>query len=162
MFLFLYFGTKTKINVIFNKEFSEQKNHLEQLLRSQGVLENYYNFIDVSEIDSFFKIKSERITHCPELDSYAYEIKIDNETTYYYLGDNNDIDFYKNTLAKLKPNDYLFTDISNKITNVHLNLFEIEKCTPLEKRNQICLMHFNSTETISQAKNLGFMVASEE
>ena len=153
---------KTKINVIVNGNFSEQQKHLEQVLRSQGVLNTYYNFIDVSEINSFFKMKSERIKHCPELDSYAYEIIIDDETTYYYLGDNNDIEFFSKKIKQLRTNDFLFTDISNKITNVHLNLSKIAEITNPEIRNQIYLMHFNSADTICESKELGFNVAIEE
>ena len=162
LILYLHFGTNVKINVIVNKSFYEQENHLKNLLKSQGANENYYNFIDISEINSFFKINSKRINHCPELDSYAYEIIVDDETTYYYLGDNNDIEFYQNTLLKLRKNDYIFTDISNKKSNVHLNLYEIQKCTPLDKRSQIYLMHFNEEDTIVLANELGFMVAAEE
>ena len=162
LILYLYFGTNVKINIIVNSSFNEQEKHLKLLLKSQGANENYYNFIDISKINSFFNIKSERINHCSELDSYAYEIIIDDDTTYYYLGDNNDIEFYNKKLKLLKPNDFLFTDISNKITNVHLNLLKVAELTPPELRSQICLMHFNSTDTIFESKALGFNIAVEE
>jgi len=162
LLLYLYFNKNIKANIIVNNSFTEQKIHLSNILKSQGVNENYYNFINISDINSFFKITSNKINHCPELDSYAYEIIIDDDTTYYYLGDNNDIEFYKNTLKKLRPNDYIFTDISNKKSNVHLNLYEIEKITPPTIRSQIHLMHFNELDTINTAKNLGFSITINE
>ena len=156
------FFSNTKINIIVNDAFPEQKPHLENLLKIGGVISDYYNFIDVSQINSFFKIKSERIKHCPELDSYAYEIIIDEDTTYYYLGDNNDIKFFTNKLKVLKSNDFIFTDVSIFNSTVHLNLLELEKITSTINRKQVCCMHFPNNETIEKAKSLGFEVANIE
>ena len=160
LLLYLKFYTNTKINIIINSLFKEQKLHIENTLKTQGVLPDFYNFIDLPDVDSFFKIKSEKIKHCPELDSYAYEIIIDEDTSYYYLGDNNDINFFKKTLKRLKPNDYIFTDISISNSNVHLNLLELEKIVQINNRHQIYCMHFANEQTIKKAKSLHFSIAT--
>lgn len=162
LILYLKMGSNTKINIIVNEKFKEQKPHIELYLKLNGAIPEFYNFIDVSNVDSFFKIDSEKIFHCPELDSYAYNITIDNETTYYYLGDNNDPEFLSKKCEVLRKSDYLFTDVSIKPHNVHLCLDNLLKVVPKEKLNQIICMHFQDEESAKKLKELGFNIAEAE
>ena len=94
--------------------------------------------------------------------SYFYTITIDDETKYYYLGDNKDLTVLKNTLKLLRPGDLLFTDISFKKSKVHLELNEILNIADKSQFSQIYCMHFDSKKTIKIANNLGFRIAKIE
>ena len=162
LILYLSLIRHTKVNIIINEQFEEQRLHLLTLLRLNGVLPEYYNFINTSNVKSFFNITSMKIHHCNELDSYAYEIMIDENTTYYYLGDNNDPEFFINTCKKLRKNDFIFTDISTSKTNVHLFFDDISKHISPEISERLVFMHFSDINSMNILKKLGFNVATIE
>lgn len=161
--LILYFlgNDKIKINLIVNSNFKEQRENLKKLLSLNGAFEEYYNFVDVKEVDSFFKIGSSRIHHCDELCSYAYEIIIDDDTTYYYLGDNKDAEHFKSCYKKLRENDYIFTDICLSKNNVHLCLDEIKDIID-NKIDNVIFMHFSSVEEMNLIEKQGYRIATIE
>ena len=160
--LYLKFNTNIKINIIVNEKFREQKTQLGDILLKNGVQKDYFSFIDVKNVNSFFKIDSLRIRHCEQLKSYAYTIIIDDQTKYYYLGDNKDVKVLRKTLNQLRYNDFIFTDISKSPSRVHLEFKELLNIADKSKLNQIFCIHFDSKKSIKLAKQFGLRTAEIE
>ena len=154
--------------LITNEDSAEaQENILRKYLELVGIKEEEYEFTycDMMEdaLTDLKKVELVEVKHSPELTSYAVELYF-KEKTIYYTGDQNDIPYVKSIAKSLKPQDLVYTDCTNKDYKgrVHISLDELAKIFAENKRAQVYCMHFENMAVISDAKELGFKVATKE
>lgn len=156
---YLEYWQKIKgIKIIIPKN-SNQKNNIREFLRLQGVSDREYSFISEStfKMDKIKKLQTSKIKHST-LESFAVTLYYENCKDV-YVGDNNDIDFVKQSIATLGKNDRLYTDVTSIKIPVHLYFDELLKITPMHKRKNVVCCHFDSEKTIEKAEKLGFSTA---
>lgn len=144
----------------------QQKKTINEYLALSGVAQTEYDLIKGNELGCFSKLEKivmNRANHTDRLTSYAIELYF-KDNTIYYVGDNNDSNYIKSIVEKLKENDIIYTDatIQDYPNSVHITLATLSEIIPLNRRKQVKCMHFDGEDTIEKAKSLGFGVASCE
>ena len=156
-------------NIIVTTEDSaeEQEKTLKNYLSLSGVSEEEYEFTYGDMMEEVFAglvvVNMKQITHSSRLTSYAVELIFKNKA-FYYVGDNNDAKYIKSLVKKLNKDDIIYTDATNREykNSVHISLNKLAEIISDEKRNQVYCMHFDSYATISDAKDYGFNVVTNE
>lgn len=155
---------KKPVNVVVSSdEDCYQMEDLESILSLQGVSEESYTFVNDVDFNSMgLTLKYEKIQHS-KLESFAICIT-SNDSTAYYLGDNNDIEYLKSKLDILNKNDLIYTDCTTFVyeTSVHMTLQTLCENIDEKLRKQVVCMHFCDGENIEEIKRQGFAVAKKE
>lgn len=170
LILYLNYIKEIYPNIILSNgdESEQQEKELTSYLASVGVSEDCFDYTygdmvedilpDLQHIDMHIVNHTKSLNLC-----FAVDLVFKNKTIY-YSGDNNDLDYYKQISKVLKENDVLYTDCSlyNNPNSAHVYLLNLNKIFSDKQKKQIYCMHFDNYETIKEAKNLGFNVATKQ
>ena len=156
-------------NIVLSNEDSNeaQEHNITNFLELQGVLEGDYEFTYADMLEDVLPdlVRAElvEIKHSQRLTSYAVELYFKNQTIY-YTGDNMDKDYLKTIAKKLKENDLVYCDCTNLEYEgrVHVSISELAKIFKEDLKKQVYCMHFDSYNSITDAKDAGFKIAFNE
>lgn len=167
LYLNIMKGIVPNIIITAEETAEAQENTIKNFLTITGVSEEEFEFTYADMMEEVFvgleTINMKQITHSSKLTSYAVEL-IFKDKAIYYVGDNNDAKYIKSIVKKLNKNDIIYTDATNREykNSVHISLNKLSEIVPEEKRKQVNCMHFDSYATISDAKDFGFNVVTNE
>ena len=154
--------------VITSEDSAEkQEDDLRNYLTYVGIDEEDYDFSydDMLEdvLPGLKKVLMVEIKHCDNLTSYAIELYFDNKTIF-YVGDNYDKEYLSLLSKQLKPQDIIYTDVTNKEykNRVHISLNELCEIFPENLRAQVYCMHFSDFSVINEAREKGFKIANRQ
>ena len=154
--------------VLSNNEKSEtEEKVITEYLSIQGIQEDDFDFTYADMLEDILpdlkKIELVEVKHTKNIPSKSVELYFKNFTIY-YVSDNNDKTYLKSVSKKLKENDLVYTDCTNKDypNRAHVLLSELAEIFGEEKRKQITTMHFDSYNCIEQSKGYGFKTAERE
>lgn len=154
--------------VITNEDSAEvQENTIREYLRINGIEEDEYDFSygDMMEdvLTGLKKVEMVEINHSKKLTSYAIELHFQDKTIY-YTGDHNDKEYISEIASKLKPQDIVYTDCTNKDyeNRPHITINELAEIFSENQREQVYCMHLENMAICADIKQAGFKVASGE
>lgn len=130
---------------------------MKQYLSITGVSDDLYNLIKPEEYEDY-KIESIRQQHVIDIDAYGYIMTIDNKRIF-YSGDSKTLNYLILNDFLAGHFDYFYHDISRYETPAHMNIKELAKLVPEEKRRKVTCMHLDDEKTLKMAESLGFKVA---
>lgn len=134
--------------------------NVQEILRMMAVNDEQYGFqvVDHGRIMGM-DFEAFKVTHVPELNAFAYLLKMESKSVY-YSGDCNEIP--SAILEKFKSGeiDYFYQDTSklDYPGNVHLSLGKLTELIPQELRSKVYCMHLDNQFDPEEAKRLGFHV----
>ena len=166
-YLNIYKGIVPNI-ILTNEDSNEAQEHnITNFLELQGVVEGdyEYTYADMLEdvLPDLIKAELVEVKHSDKLTSYAVELYF-KDCAVYYTGDNNDKAYLKSIAKKLKENDLVYVDCTNKDYKgrIHISIEELSNIFDEDKRKQVTTMHFDSYACINDAKDAGFKTAIRE
>lgn len=134
---------------------------IRQILEGYDCYENKYTIVDEKSLDNklktFQNVRYMETAHCQNLCCYGLLFNTPSGVVY-YSGDSSELNLVKGLIASKAKIDKLYLDTTTEdyLGNVHLNINILEKTIPLSLRNRVWCMHFNDSECIQLAQDLGF------
>ena len=137
-------------------------NDIKVYLRIQGVLEEDYNLIDVSNYtnyNTFNSIEFIETLHTSKLHCYGIKFNT-NEGIIYYSGDTRNLDNIINIIHSNDNIDKIYVDTSSEYVedSVHVYIEDLKEEIPVNLRDRIYCMHINDNKCIDLIEEYGFNI----
>ena len=135
---------------------------LKVYLKIQGVLEEDYNLIDVSNYTNYNTFNNIEFIETPHTNKlHCYGIKFNtNDGVLYYSGDTRVLDNIINIIQSNDNIDKIYVDTSSEYMedSVHIYIGDLKDEIPVNLRNRIYCMHINNKECIDLIEEYGFNI----
>lgn len=122
-----------------------EKEKMEQFLKLSGNHPEWFNIVKPDEFKNY-RIEAVQQLHSDYINAYGYIIEIADKIIY-YSGDSKNIN--ENVLYMFINGqiDYFYQDVSRYETSAHMNIEDLAKIIPENRREDINCMHFDDKET---------------
>lgn len=142
---------KNIVPTVIFPDIYEMKEHLKR------VSQEFYNLVTPNEYTKF-NIAYVAQHHVIGMEAFGYLLTI-NGKEIFYSGDSKSIDSRVLRVFNYGNIDYFYQDVSKFNSDVYMNVEELTRIIPEEKRKFVTCMHFDDSETVELAKSYGFKVA---
>lgn len=138
------------------------KDELFPMLKSQGCID-FFNFNSPDSLSgkfrSFDRVRFIQTTHQQNIPAFCIEFETSNGKIF-YSGDTNNLELIQSYVDQGMAIERMYVEATtlDYPGNAHLPLRKLDKIIPKEFRNKVYLMHFNNSECIAKAQELGFQV----
>lgn len=163
LIMYCYFSINKRVHIILNDN-CKHKDKILMLLESVGCSNNMYDILSTEQYENRFKsfqsIHYLETKHVDYLDCYGLLFNTENGVIY-YSGDSRDIVNIEKILmdSRIKI-DKIYVDVTDQDfrDNIHLYIGTLDEHIPKALRSRVYCMHFNNSNCIERARDLGFQI----